>query len=154
MSNLGRPITVSFFELSALISFFGNYVTNTVIAAVVALVPAAATPGVFTAQYISYVVLAAIVVALLAKWDRVRNLQDGLTFGAVGFVVALLTAFVTGISGVLTQTGSLSQMVQVIPNFWPFIASWSTLALLLYWMIPAAAVGWWKGRAAAPAPMM
>ena len=146
-------------ERSILIAFLGNYLTNTVVAAVVALVPAAATPGVFTAQYISYVVLAAIVVAILTMWylkvfTPMNALRAGIIFGAAGFVVALLTAFVTGISGVLTQTGSLSQMFQVIPNFWPFIASWSTLALLLYWMIPAAAVGWWKGRAAAPAPMM
>ncbi|MDB5238343.1 MAG: hypothetical protein JWM46_613 [Candidatus Kaiserbacteria bacterium] len=146
-------------ERSILIAFLGNYLTNTVVAALVALVPAAATPGIFTAQYISYVVLAAVVVAILTWWylkvfTPANALRAGIIFGAVGFVVALVTAFVTGISGVLTQTGSLSQMFQVIPNFWPFIASWSTLALLLYWMVPAAAIGWWKSRSHKAAPMM
>lgn len=146
-------------ERSILISFLGNYLTNTVVAAVVALVPAAATPGVFTAQYMAYVILAAVVVAILTWWylkvfTAANALRAGIIFGAVGFVVALVTAFVTGISGVLTQTGSISQMFQVIPNFWPFLASWSTLALLLYWMVPAAAMGWWKSRAKKAAPMM
>lgn len=145
-------------ERSILITFLGNYLTNTVVAALVALVPAAATPGVFTAQYVSYVVLAAIVVGILTWWylkvfTGANALRAGIIFGAVGFVVALVTAFITGISGVLTQTGSLSQMVHVIPNFWPFIASWSTLALLLYWVIPAAFVGWLKSRGGRGAQM-
>jgi hypothetical protein len=80
--------------------------------------------------------------------------RAGIVFGIVGFVVALATAFVTGVAGVLTQTGSLSQMVQVVPNFWPFLASWSTLALLLYWVVPATLVGWYFGRSSAPTPMM
>ena len=55
-------------ERSILIAFLGNYLTNTVVAALVALVPASATPGVFTPQYISYVVLALVVVAVLTWW--------------------------------------------------------------------------------------
>ncbi len=144
-------------ERSILVSFLGNYITNTVVAAIVALIPASATPGMLTPQYISYVVIAAIVVAILTWWYMAkapRGLTAGLIFGIVGFVVAVLTAFISGIAGVLTQTGSFSQMITVIPNFWPFIASWSTLILFLYWVIPAALVGWWLGRSAAPAPMM
>jgi len=146
-------------ERSILISFLGNYLTNNVVAALVALIPASTSGAVVTPQYITYVVLAAIVVALLTWWylmavPRSRALMAGLIFGVVGFVVAVLTAFVTGVSGVLTQTGSLSQMVSVIPNFWPFLASWSTLVLLGYWVIPATLVGWLMGRGAtAPAPM-
>ncbi|MFA7310072.1 MAG: hypothetical protein WC050_04165 [Candidatus Paceibacterota bacterium] len=146
-------------ERAILIAFLGNYLTNTVVAAVVALIPASATPGIFTPQYISYVVLAAVVVGILAWWylkvfSAMGALKAGTIFGVTGLIVALVTAFVTGVSGVLTQTGSLSQMAQVIPNFWPFLASWSTLVLALYWIVPSALVGWWEGRAASPAPMM
>jgi len=136
-------------ERSILVSFLGNYLTNTVVAALVALIPASATPGILTPQYISYVVLAVIVVGILTWWymkAAPRSLKAGIIFGVIGFVVAIVTAFVSGIAGVLTQTGSFSQMLTVIPNFWPFLASWSTLVLLLYWVIPAALVGWWLGR--------
>jgi hypothetical protein len=34
--------------------------------------------------------------------------------------------------------------MHVIPNFWPFLANWSTVVLLAYWIIPAAAVGWYR----------
>ena len=146
-------------ERSILVSFLGNYLTNTVVAAFVALIPASATPGVFTPQYISYVVLAAIVVAVLTWWylkvfSPASALRAGAIFGVTGLVVALVTAFVTGVSGVLTQTGSLAQAAQVVPNFWPFLASWSTLVLAIYWIVPAALVGWYLGRNSAPAPMM
>lgn len=141
-------------ERSILISFFGNYLTNNVVAGLVALVPAAATAGMLTPQYITYVVLAAIVVAVLTWWVGARSLKQGAIFGAIGFVVALATAFVTGVTGVLAQTGSLSQMAAIIPNFGPFVASWSTLVLFGYWIIPAVLVGWFLGRKAAPAPQM
>jgi len=137
-----------------LITFLGNYLTNTVVAAVVALIPASAAPGMLTPQYIAFVVLAAIVVGLLTMWYGPRDIREGAIFGAIGFLVALAVAFISGIAGVLTQTGSLWQVAQVVPNFWPFLASWSTLVLLGYWMIPATFVGWWNSRKAAPAPMM
>lgn len=136
-------------ERSVLISFLGNYLNNNVIAAIVALLPASAATGIFTVQYISYVVLAAIMVALLTWWMGIRSLKAGAIFGVVGFVVAILTAFISGIAGVLTQTGSLSQMVAILPNFVPFIANMSTLVLLGYWVIPAALVGWYRGRSVA-----
>lgn len=142
------------YQKAILITFLGNYLTNTVVAALIALIPASATPGMLTPQYISFVVLSAIVVALLAGWFGVRDLKSGAIFGALGFVIALLVAFISGVAGVLTQTGSFSQMLQVIPNFGPFLLSWSTVVLLGYWVIPSALVGWWKGRGAAPAPMM
>jgi len=142
-------------ERSILIAFLGNYLTNTVVAAVVALVPASATPGIFTAQYISYVILAAVVVALLTWWyfkgaTSGNMLKAGAIFGAIGFATALVVAFITGVAGVMTQTGSVSEAVKVIPNFWPFLASWSTLILAIYWVVPAALVGWYKGRSVAP----
>lgn len=146
-------------ERAILITFLGNYLTNTVVAAVVALIPAATNPGIFTAQYISYVVLAAVVVAILTWWYMksmmgAASWKSGLIFGVVGALVALVTAFISGLAGVLGQTGSLSQMVSIVPNFWPFLASVSTLVLVLIWLIPSTLVGWWLGRAKSPAPMM
>ncbi|MBI4088033.1 hypothetical protein HY418_01465 [Candidatus Kaiserbacteria bacterium] len=138
-------------ERSILTTFLGNYFINTVAAALVSLIPASAGGGIFTPQYITFVVLAVIVTAFLAWWQSVRGFKAGLIFGIVGFVVAIATAFVTGLSGVLGQTGSISQMVGILPNFWPFLASWSTLVLLGYWIIPPVVVGWLKGHGM-PAP--
>jgi len=134
------------YQKAILITFLGNYLTNTVVAALIALIPASATPGMLTPQYISFVVLSALVVAGLAMWFGVRDLKAGAIFGVLGFVLALLVAFVSGVAGVLTQTGSLSQVLQVIPNFGPFLLSWSTLVLFGYWVIPSALIGWLKGR--------
>lgn len=141
-------------QRAILISFLGNYIVNTVVAAVVALVPASQTPGMLTPQYITYVILAAVAVAIFTWWFGARNVKQGATFGVIGFIVALVVAFISGISGVLTQTGSLSQMISVIPNFGPFLLSASTVVLLGYWVIPAALVGWWKGRGSSSTPMM
>jgi hypothetical protein len=107
------------------------------------------------------VILAAIFSAVFAWWTlrtvaRSRALRAGITFGVIAFFVSIITAFVTGVTGVLAQTGSLSQMFSIIPNFGPFLLSWSTLVLLGYWVIPAALVGWWLQRQAtmaAPATM-
>ncbi len=137
------------FERGFLIAFFGNYLINTVAAALVALVPASQDPAaVVTPQYITFVILGAIIVALLTWWymrGAVKGLQSGIIFGVLGFVMAIAVAFVTGVSGVLGQTGSFSSVAQVLPNFWPFLWNWSTLVLLGYWIIPAAAIGWWLG---------
>ncbi|MCR4325376.1 MAG: hypothetical protein NUV59_01035 [Patescibacteria group bacterium] len=141
-------------ERSILATFFGNYLINTVAAALVALIPASGTGGFLSAQYISFVVLAVIIVALLAWWQGVRGAKAGLIFGVVGFLVAIATAFITGIAGVLGQTGSFSQVVAILPNFWPFIASTSTLFLLGYWIIPPIVVGWFKGHGMPSAPSM
>ena len=130
-------------ERSILISFLGNYLINTVVAALVALLPASTDGGVLTPQYISFVVLAVIIVAVLTWWRGARGLQGGAVFGVIGFVVAIVTAFVTGVAGVLAQTGSLSAVVSVLPNFWPFLANVSTLVLAGYWIIPAALMGWY-----------
>ncbi|MDP3645929.1 MAG: hypothetical protein Q8R25_02480 [bacterium] len=130
-------------ERVILVVFFGNYLINNVVAAIVALVPASVEGGIFTAQYISFVALSMILVGALAWWCGKSNLKMGAIFGGIGFLVAIATAFVSGISGVILQTGSLSQAMGVIPNFWPFLANWSTLILLGYWIIPAALVGWY-----------
>ena len=130
-------------ERAILVAFLGNYLVNTVIAALVALVPASTATGMLTPQYISFVVLAAVLVGVLAWWYGARDLKSGVIFGVVGLVVAIATAFVTGVSGVLAQTGSFSAVAGVLPNFWPFLANWSTLVLLGYWIVPAALVGWY-----------
>ena len=131
-------------DRAILIAFLGNYLINTVLAAVVALVPASADGGIFTAQYISFIVLSAVLVGVLAWWYGVGDARGGAIFGGIGFLVAIATAFVTGVAGVLAQTGSLSAVVGVLPNFWPFLWNWSTLVLLGYWVIPAAAMGWYS----------
>ena len=131
-------------DRAILIAFLGNYLINTVLAAVVALVPASADGGIFTAQYISFIVLSAVLVGVLAWWYGVGDARGGAIFGGIGFLVAIATSFVTGVAGVLAQTGSLSAVVGVLPNFWPFLWNWSTLVLLGYWVIPAAAMGWYS----------
>jgi hypothetical protein len=141
------------FERAILVAFLGNYLINNVIAAIVALIPASAGGGIFTPQYISFVVLAAALVGGLTWWLGKSGWQNGAIFGVVGFVVAIVTAFISGISGVILQTGSLSQAMGVIPNFWPFLANWSTLVLLGYWVIPSAAVGWFLGRGSSAGSM-
>src|SRR6185436_16237847 len=101
-----------------------------------------------TAQYVVYFILAAVAAALFTWWylnnmSKHDALMKGIVFGVGAFVVAVITAFISGISGVLAQTGSFSQLIAVLPNFGPFIWNWSTLALLGYWVIPAAAIGYW-----------
>ena len=130
-------------ERAILVGFLGNYLINTVVAAIVALVPAGTSTGVLTPQYITFVVLAVVVVAALTWWEGARGLKDGAIFGGIGFLVAIATAFITGIAGVLAQTGSFSSVGAVLPNFWPFLWNVSTLVLLGYWVIPAGLVGWY-----------
>src|SRR5262249_12933360 len=130
-------------ERGILVAFLGNYLINNVVAAIVALIPASQGGGIFTPQYISFVILAMILVGVLAWWCGKIGWKHGAIFGGIGFLVAIVTAFVSGISGVILQTGSLSQAMGVIPNFWPFLANWSTLVLVLYWVGPAALVGWY-----------
>jgi hypothetical protein len=135
-------------ERAILLAFLCNYLVNNVVAAIVALIPPSANPGVLTPQYISFVILSAIVVALFAWWYMKQggDLKMGIIFGATGFLVAIVTAFLSGLSGVVLQTGSLARMVSVLPNFMPFLLNWSTLVLLGYWVLPSAAIGWWKAR--------
>ena len=138
-------------ERAILVGFIGNYLINTVVAALVALVPATVGGGFFTPQYITFVVLAIIVVGILTWWygqGTAKNVKNGTLFGVIGFLIAIVTAFVTGIAGVLAQTGSFAAIGNVLPNFWPFIWNVSTLVLLVYWVVPAALVGWWLGRGA------
>jgi hypothetical protein len=132
-------------ERLILISFLGNYLINNIVAAIVAMIPLS---GNTTAQYVIYFVLAAVAAGIFTWWylkdmSKSDALIQGAIFGAGAFVVAVVTAFVSGISGVLAQTGSFSQLISVLPNFGPFILNWSTLALLGYWVLPAAALGWW-----------
>ncbi len=137
-------------DKAILITFLGNYLINTVLAALVALVPASTDGGMLTPQYITFVAASAILVGILTWWYGARDVRGGVLFGVMGFVVAIAVAFVTGVAGVLAQTGSLSAVAGVLPNFWPFLANWSTLVLLGYWIIPAAAVGWYMQPKAGP----
>lgn len=134
-------------ERAILITFLGNYLINNVVAAIAAFVPAGT--GVLTAQYITFVVLALILVAIVTWWyfkAAPASFMSGLWFGILGFVVSIIVAFITGVSGVLVQTASFSTLWSVLPNFGPFLWSWSTLVLLGYWVVPAVLVGWFMGR--------
>jgi hypothetical protein len=138
-------------ERAILIVFLGNYLVNNVAAAIAAFVPGGT--GAVTPQYVAFIVLAAVVIGVMYWWYGASNLKNGAIFGVIGFLTAIVTAFITGVSGVLIQTASFPTLVSVLPNFWPFLASWSTLVLLCYWVIPAALVGWWLGRSSAPSAM-
>jgi hypothetical protein len=150
-------------ERMILIAFLGNYLVNNIAAGLASLVPASQGGNpMLSAQYLTFVVLAAITTGLMAWWYLNRMMREGglmagITFGVVGFVVAVLTAFVTGIAGVLLQTGSLSQVGSVLPNFGPYLFQWTTLVLLFVWLVPGAIVGWMMemrmSRPAASMPM-
>lgn len=141
-------------ERAILIAFLGNYLVNNVVAAIAAFVPAGT--GTITVQYVTFVVLAAILIAIMAWWylkaiNPAWAMKAGVWFGVIGFVTSIVVAFITGVSGVLVQTASFSTLISVLPNFWPFLWSWSTLVLLGYWVIPAVLIGWWMGRRMKPA---
>jgi|SRR5665213_3096892 len=138
-------------ERAILIAFLGNYLVNNVVAAIAAFIPAGT--GTFTAQYITFIVLAVILVGIVTWWylkttSASMALMGGVWFGVIGFVVAIVTAFITGVSGVLVQTASFSTLWSVLPNFGPFLWSSSTLVLLGYWIVPAILIGWWMSRKA------
>jgi hypothetical protein len=136
------------YERLGLIAFFGNYFVNNVVAGIASLVPtsqSAANPY-LTAQYLTSAVLALIVLGALAYWYLMRMsrpgaLMQGLIFGVVGFVVAVVTALVTGICSVLLQTGSLSQVKATLPNFGPYLVSPTTLILFGLWVVPGVTAG-------------
>ncbi len=145
-------------DRAILVAFLGNYLINTVLAAVVALVPASTSTGILTPQYISFVILSILLVGILTWWYGARDLKGGAIFGVTGFLVAIATAFVTGVAGVLANTGSFSAIAEVLPRFFspflwnPAVPVWSqtTLWLLFYWVVPAVLVGWFMQPKAAP----
>ncbi len=142
-------------ERAILIAFLGNYLINNVVGAIVALLPLGTAGS--TTQYTAYIVLAALAAGIFAYWflsgNKAHALKCGAIFGVVAFLTAVVTAFVSGIAGVLTQTGSFAQLMSVLPNFVPFFMNWSTLALFGYWIIPAVLVGWVVSMGAPKAPM-
>ena len=132
-------------ERAILIAFLGNYLINNVVGAVVVLLQLG-TDG-SMARYVVYIVLAMIMASVFSWWHlstapRAGAFTSGISFGVIAFVVAVATALLSGIAGVLTQSGSLGQLASVLPNFGPFLFNWPTLALLGYWVIPAAIVGY------------
>jgi hypothetical protein len=138
-------------ERAILIAFLGNYLVNNVVAAIAAFVPAGT--GTFTAQYITFIVLAVVLIAIVTWWylkavSASAALMAGIWFGVIGFVVSIVAAFITGVSGVLVQTASFSTLWSVLPNFGPFLWSSSTLVLFGYWIVPGVLIGWWMGRKA------
>src|SRR3989344_1634564 len=113
-------------ERAILIAFLGNYLINTVVSAIAALVPAGTATGLLTPQSIVFIIVALIVVAVLSWWYGVDGLKNGLIFGGIGFVVSIATTFVAGISGVIGQSGSLCAVINILPNFGPFLWNVST----------------------------
>jgi len=134
-------------ERLILIPFLGNYLINNVVAALAAFFPASQTGGLLTVQYVMFVVFALIAGALFAWWylkgTHMMDMKTGAIFGVVGFLVSVATTFVSGLAGVVLQTGSLAQAASVLPRFVPFLWNWSTLVVLGYWVIPAILVGWY-----------
>ena len=132
-------------ERIILVSFFGNYIINTVIAGViVGILPTSTVKGITSPQYIVFALVSAAFVAFLTWWyfNMSRGTMiSGLTFGVVGFVVSVASTFVSGFAGVLVQTGSFSQAFGILPNFGPFILNWATLVLFLVWVVPSALIG-------------
>lgn len=147
-------------ERLILIPFLGNYLINNVVAALAALFPASQTGGLLTLQYIVFVVFALVASVIFAWWYlryvHMELLKAGVIFGVVGFLVSVATTFISGLAGVVLQTGSLAQAASVLPRFGPFLWNWSTLVVLGYWVIPAVLVGWYLHikMSKAPAPMM
>lgn len=136
-------------ERMILIAFLGNYLVNNVAAGLASLVPPTQATTqlqqIFSAQYMTFAVLAAITAGVVAWWYFKKMSGDwmqGLIFGGVGFVVAVVTAFVTGIAGILIQGGTLAQVASALPNFGPYLWQPTTLVLFIVWVAPGALVGY------------
>ena len=140
-------------ERAILVGFFGNFVINNIAGAIVALLhvaPATPQAGIWTMQTVIYAVIATLFAAVFTWWHlmptkRENALVNGIVFGVIAFLVAVITSLVSGIAGVLAQSGSFAQLAAILPNFGPFLWQWSTLILLGYWIIPAAVVGYLMG---------
>jgi hypothetical protein len=121
-------------ERALLISFLGNYLINNVAAPLAAFVPS--DSGAITPQYIAFIAFAGVIVAAVTWWYLVSAKTDIIVssglFGIVGFAVSIATSLITGISGVLVQTASISTLLNVLTNFLDFVWNWSTLVLLGY----------------------
>jgi hypothetical protein len=133
-------------ERLLLIPFLGNYVINNIVAGSVSLIPASTDGGLFTPQYITYIILAAIVVALLSCWyliplPRMNAMKWGIIFGVGGFTISIFTTLVSSISGTVARSGSLEQVASDLQSFGPFLWSSSTLLPLCFWVIPATLIG-------------
>lgn len=136
-------------ERLILIAFFGNYLINNVLAGVASLIPAGTSRSMSSPQYVIFALASAVAVGVLTWWymqDAKKNISQGAYFGIGGFLVAILTVFISGVAGVLIQTGSLAQVATVLPNFGPFLMNWSTAVMLAYWVIPGVIVGWYFGK--------
>ena len=134
-------------ERAGLLAFFGNFLINTLIAGtLVALMPTTATKDITSPQYIMYAVVSALFIAVLTWWFLYKShshntLADGAIFGALGFIISLLSTFISGISNVLFQTGSFAQVPGIIPSFGSLLDSVTTLVLLGVWVIPSSLIG-------------
>ena len=134
------------YERIVLLVFFGDYLINEVAAGLSALVPMSGEESVWN-QYIVFVVLAVLIVSLLAWWFLITSAQNaeiktGVVFGVVGVVVSIAVTFVSGIFGMLFDTGSVFSILDILPNFLPYLWDVSTIVLIAYWVLPAALVGW------------
>ena len=92
-------------ERAILIAFLGNYLINTVVSAIAALVPAGTATGLLTPQSIFFIAVALVVVVVLAWWYGASGWKNGLIFGGIGFLVSIATTFVARISRVIRQSG-------------------------------------------------
>lgn len=140
-------------ERLLLVAFFGNYLIINLVSAIVALFPASTSGATITPQYVAFVVLAGIAAAILTWWylcgqSKTAAIKQAIIFGVGGFVIAILTTFVSGISSVLAQTGSFQKVFEILPNFGPYLWNVSTIWLFAYWVVPAAIVGYFLQKKA------
>jgi hypothetical protein len=145
------------FERAILISFLGGYVINNIATMLVMLIPGTPTgTGFKDPHYDMYVALAAIFCAVFAWWYsrgvKEFDMVSGGIFGVIGFVVSIISVFISGVSGVVLQSGSFAQVGAVLPNFWPFLMSMSTVVLALFWILPSLAVAYYLSNKKGSAP--
>ncbi len=147
-------------ERMILVAFLGNYLINNDVAGLASLVPpnpAAAYP-MLTVQYGAFALLAMILIGLMAWWyfkGAKADAVQGAIFGVSGFIIMIVTAFNSGVSGILVQTGSLAQVGALLPNFGPYLMDETTWIFLALWVIPSTLVGWFlaKGSSSSPSSM-
>ena len=126
-----------------MIPFLGNYIINNIVAGSVTLIPVSPVGGYLAPQYITFVILAAIVVALLTWWylnplRRMNAMKFGIIFGVSGYIISLLTALVSTLAGIVEQSGSLVQVASGLAEVGPSVWGWFSLFTF--------ASGWFRQR--------
>jgi hypothetical protein len=133
-------------ERMILVAFAGNYIINTLLAGlVVGVLGQGASQGVLTPQYITLALLSAGFVAGITWWSfrtTARTLVQGVSFGVIGLVLAIVTTIVSATMGAIIQTGSFANVGTILAHIPGFLLTIPTLVLVFVWVVPAAIVGY------------